>query len=588
MSEIKTPLNINNRLSLKFTSSQNKAKNSEKTLNKKKLEHIIDDNININIKRNPQKNYSVKNIISKLNINLSNNNKKEKNIIHNIKEESEKEIIKKEDIDEEKEKEEKEKGKEKEKNYLKIIEELENRIQELNNFYTKKISNLNSDIKEKDNNIISLSNSNNALRHSLEVLTLRCDKILYNSRNNNILNNSKKMQQSKSTTDIYLEHQLKIKEKEIKNQQKLIKILSTDNKNIKNTIKKYNLIDVNMNLNDKLYEKELEINSLQRTIKDYKLELKEHNSCYEKIENLNKQILEYQKEILLHKKNIKNNNEKLNILINKPIRKNSINSKNNINTFRNSNKTLNIEKENESERISSGNKTDRQEPKKIYFYYKNNNINIKRISPIKKDKEKENNNKEENSNNNNNEGLINLFNSEELLCIKKLFEENDEKYNNFIKKINVIEKYIFVKEKEMNQNIKNMENKMKKNNDMLKKAQDIINEKTKELIKLNIEIKELNQIKNLLIQKIKELNNIINEEKMNNQNLKEENIKIKNSIFNIDGIIAGDIIKEKSGKLEVYNNKEKNENNINIKERDNNKKEGYRTGPVVKIEEEKF
>ena len=596
MSKIVVPENKNNSLNEKNMSSDRKTKKSHN--NKKKLESIINDNENQNIKRSPQKKSLKINKIPILNIiNESQNNKneKERNIIDNKNEEAEKEIIKKE---EQYKIYNKENNKSKEKNYLKHIEELENRIQEINDFYSKKISNLNSNIKEKDNNILSLSNSNNVLRHSLELLTLRCDKILYNSRNNNILKNNKIIQHSKSTTDISLEHQLKVKEKEIQNQQKLIKILSNDNKNIKNSIEKYNLIDVNMNLNDKLYEKELEINNLQKTIKNYKSELKVHNLCSGKIDNLNKKILEYQKEIILQQKNIKNYKERFNIFKNGTNRKNSTESKININTFRNSNKTLDVENQNENEnesekKIFSGNKTDRQEVKKVQFFYNKNskNIKISKISPIKKDKEKDKNKEGEDKADVkiNKEGLINLFNSEELICIKKLFEENEEKFNTFVKKINVIENYIFVKEKEMNQNIKNMENKMKKNNDMLKKAQNIIKEKTKELVRLNIEIKDLNQIKTLLIQKIKELNNTINEEKNNNQILKEENLRIKNSIFSIDGIIAGNIIKEKSEKYKVISNndKEKIEYNINFKDKDNNKKEGYRANPGIEMEEEK-
>ena len=271
--------------------------------NIKKLEHFIDDNnlqSNINIEQKAEiDSHNQKldlNVIPKLKIYNIVSNEKEKNINDNINEESENgyenKILKKEGknidkahdhnkhknkdnnkvINKDQNKEHskdnnKDKNKDnnkenninknQEKNYLKMIENLENRIKEINNFYSKKISNLNIDIKEKDNNIQSLSNSNNILRHSLELLTLRCDKILYNSRNNNVLNNFKKMQHSKSTNNLSLEKQLKIKEKEIKNQQKLIKILTNDNKNIKSVIERYNLVDVNINLNDKLHEKEV-------------------------------------------------------------------------------------------------------------------------------------------------------------------------------------------------------------------------------------------------------------------------------------------------------------------------------------------
>ena len=413
------------------------------------------------------------------------------------------------------------------------------------------------------------------------------------------------MQHNKSTNNLSLEKQLKIKEKEIKNQQKLIKILTNDNKNIKSVIERYNLVDVNINLNDKLHEKEVEIKELQKQIEFYELKLEEHNLCAEKIKNLNEQILEYKKEIELQKIDIKKSyknyselktkidkygasGEKLN-LFRKTNRKNSAGTNFNIKTLKNSNKNLNNineENENEQEKLS-GNKTDRIEPKKAYFFY---NKNYMRKSSLK------NKNKKENSKNEvrmNKDGLINLLNSEELICIRKLFDDNEEKFSNFVKKINVIEKYIFVKEKEMNQTIKNMENKLKENTDLLKNAQLIIKLKTNELVKLNVEKKNFNENKIILIQKINDLNNSINEEKNKNLVLIEENSRIKNSIFNIEGIIGDNIMKEKIKNNNLANiYEEKKEINIFIKNnnlRDNiNKKEGNKERYINKIEEEKY
>ena len=207
-----------------------------------------------------------------------------------------------------------------------------------------------------------------------------------------------------------------------------------------------------------------------------------------------------------------------------------------------------------------------------------------------------NKNKKENSKNEvrmNKDGLINLLNSEELICIRKLFDDNEEKFSNFVKKINVIEKYIFVKEKEMNQTIKNMENKLKENTDLLKNAQLIIKLKTNELVKLNVEKKNFNETKIILIQKINDLNNSINEEKNKNLALIEENSRIKNSIFNIEGIIGDNIMKEKIKNNNLANiYEEKKEINIFIKNnnlRDNiNKKEGNKERYINKIEEEKY
>ena len=553
-----------------------KAQNLEKDNNKKKLEHFIDNNIiksNMALKQPNEKKikrkYSVLNIRPKLNINNIENNKKENKV-------------------------------ENDKNYLKIIEDLEKRIKEIDDFYTKRISNLNIDMKEKDNYILSLSNSNNILRNSLESLTLRVDKILYNSRNNNNSNNNK-LQQSKSTTDMSLEYQLKIKEKEIKNQQKLIKILTTDNKNIKSTIERYNLVDVNINLNDQLHEKDVEISNLQKKLHNSELKLEEHNLCSEKIKTLNEQILAYKKEIELQKVNVKKSNKiytdlktkidkygisgaRLNYIKNKNNKKNSDDILDiNIHTLRNNNNNsiyLNNENiENDYEKVLSGNKTDRLEGRKVNIYYNKNNM---KLSPIPKNK----NENLKNENKINKEGLIILFNSEELLSIKRLLDDNEEKYYNFIKKINIIEKYVSVKEKEMNQNIKIIENKLKKTNELYTEAKNTIKEKEKEITKLNLEIRDLNQIKLLLVQKIKELNIFLSTEKNNNQMLKDENIKIKNSIFNIDGIVGKDLIKEKDiTKLK----KERNLlNNNELGDNNNKKNEGYRTGAYLKIEEKKI
>ena len=553
-----------------------KAQNLEKDINKKKLEHFIDNNIiksNMALKQPNEKKikrkYSVLNIRPKLNINNIENNKKENKV-------------------------------ENDKNYLKIIEDLEKRIKEIDDFYTKRISNLNIDMKEKDNYILSLSNSNNILRNSLESLTLRVDKILYNSRNNNNSNNNK-LQQSKSTTDMSLEYQLKIKEKEIKNQQKLIKILTTDNKNIKSTIERYNLVDVNINLNDQLHEKDVEISNLQKKLHNSELKLEEHNLCSEKIKTLNEQILAYKKEIELQKVNFKKSNKiytdlktkidkygisgaRLNYIKNKNNKKNSDDILDiNIHTLRNNNNNsiyLNNENiENDYEKVLSGNKTDRLEGRKVNIYYNKNNM---KLSPIPKNK----NENLKNENKINKEGLIILFNSEELLSIKRLLDDNEEKYYNFIKKINIIEKYVSVKEKEMNQNIKIIENKLKKTNELYTEAKNTIKEKEKEITKLNLEIRDLNQIKLLLVQKIKELNIFLSTEKNNNQMLKDENIKIKNSIFNIDGIVGKDLIKEKDiTKLK----KERNLlNNNELGDNNNKKNEGYRTGAYLKIEEKKI
>ena len=576
MSDTSTLKNENNNI-IKLKNIDKIIKNNQNivsnTNNKNKLQHILDTNYNSNInlslneKKNRSKKSSVENIRPKMDI----NNINDKNINNNNNNVNNK-------INDKKKQE-----KEKEKNYKKKIEDLEKKIEEMKDFYCQKISNLNSDIQEKDNNLESLANINKSLRNSLEVLTLRLDKILYNSRNNNSLNN-KKIQHSNSTIDISLQHKLKIKEKEIKNQQKLINILTNDNKNIKSTIEKYNCVDLNINLNNQLHEKDVEINKLEKKIHDYEQKLEEHNTCEKTIKNLNEQIYAYKKEIEIQKNDIKNNYKNFaelknkiakygmfRININKNNRKKSADNTNI--SMRTSRNLINqFDTTNEIDKIYNKllleNKTEREVTKKVNLFNKNNininkSYNIKKLSPIHKGK-----NKNENSKNEvqiNKEGLISLFDSEELIIIRRLYEDNEEKFSNFVKKVNIIEKYISVKEKEMNTKIKNMENKIKANNEFVKNVENKLKEKNIEIIKVNKEIKDLSQLKILLIQKIKEMNDSLNEEKNNNNILKNENIKIKNSIFNIDGIIGENILKERNDI-----NKNSNDNN-------NTKKGGYRT-----------
>ena len=114
------------------------------------------------------------------------------------------------------------KNEENSKEYINKIKELEETIIKMNSDFSKEIQMHKNEIMEKEKSIKKLINSNNNLKKSLEVLTQRLDKIIINSNQqkpkiNKILNNN--VQED-------LQHQLDIKEKELKNQQQLIKILT--------------------------------------------------------------------------------------------------------------------------------------------------------------------------------------------------------------------------------------------------------------------------------------------------------------------------------------------------------------------------
>ena len=183
---------------------------------------------------------------SKVKLTDKKNDGKEKKLIisdeENLeyKKENQKKLENENDI---KENGENNKNEENSKEYINKIKELEETIIKMNSDFSKEIQMHKNEILEKEKNIKKLINSNNNLKKSLEVLTQRLDKIIINSNQqkpkiNKILNNN--VQED-------LQHQLDIKEKELKNQQQLIKILTKDNKNIRKILTDFGISNDNNN-----------------------------------------------------------------------------------------------------------------------------------------------------------------------------------------------------------------------------------------------------------------------------------------------------------------------------------------------------
>ena len=130
------------------------------------------------------------------------------------------------------------------------------------------------------------------------------------------------------------------------------------------------------------------------------------------------------------------------------------------------------------------------------------------------------------------------------------------RFNEFINKLNILDKASKIKEKEMNSKIKIIENKLKQKEKELIKSNEQIKEKENIIIDLNIKNKELNKNNNELMNQMNYLTQILNELEQKNQNIEKQNKEIKNTIFNIDGIIEA---KSKEGNIipiikEIKNN----------------------------------
>ena len=178
--------------------------------------------------------------------------------------------------------------------YEKRINDLETKLSQIDSFHMKEISKLNEEINIKDKNLKLLSKVNKNLRNSLNNLTHKLDELLYkftkdqkklNLKNNNGNNKEKNF-----------EEQLLLKEKELKNQQNMINILSKDNKKLRHSLEIQNNFELNRSLSDKLLIKEKEIINLNKIIKDYEHKYKKHNECQKEIDILKEKLINNQKE----------------------------------------------------------------------------------------------------------------------------------------------------------------------------------------------------------------------------------------------------------------------------------------------------
>jgi len=376
--------------------------------------------------------------------------------------------------------------------YQNKIKELEDTINKMNSDFSKEIQSHKNEIIEKEKSIKKLINSNNNLKKSLEILTQRLDKILINANQqkpklNKILND---------TNQEDLKHQLDIKEKELKNQQQLIQILTKDNKNIRKILNDFGISSEknnNINMADKIHEQYQEIQKLQKDIK----ELKEKN-------NILSQQKKDGKSLNIDTDNSNKYNSKffLNKYLNKKVSLNSIQRRGN-----------SLHKFN-----TSKSQSDLKTKKKLFSgLYQIDQMNDPEA----------------------------IFSIEEIDNLKSSFYD-ERRYQQFLNKISILQKATISKEKEMNMKVKVFENQLKQKENEIKTLYEKSKEKDNKIIELNVRNKDLQKIQDDLVMKIKLLATEFNQLEEKNQMIQKKNEQIKNSIFSIDGIIEA---KSKEGKL---------------------------------------
>ena len=368
--------------------------------------------------------------------------------------------------------------------YKEKIKKLEETIKQMNLDFTNDLQKHKDEIEKKEKDIKKLITTNNNLKTSLEVLTQRLDKVLINS-NQQKLKYNKVLSNNNNNNQENLQHQLDIKEKELKNQQSLINILRKDNKNIRSILNRFAIDGNNLNLAEKVQQQYKEIQNLQKDLKEYKLKLSSSQK------NVNSKGIEF--------KTDENSSKKMNFIFNrnKKLMLNSLSSGGYSKFGKFTNKSQSIDFPKKSQ-------------KKKAEYIGLNSSYINNVEPV--------------------------FTNEEINTIKNSFID-EHKYENFINKLNILEKASLTKEKEMNMKIKMYQNKLKEKDNQLDDLKKKSKEKDNVIISLNVENKELKKHKIDLINKLNFLTKTLNELDQKNQLILRKNEQIKNTIFSIDGII---------------------------------------------------
>ena len=308
------------------------------------------------------------------------------------------------------------------------------------------------------------------------------------------------------------ENQLKQKEREIKSINEKSK--EKDNKNIRKILTDFGIShdnNSNINMADKIHEQYQEIQKLQKDIKV----LKEKNNSLSRHKRDDKSIN-------LSTDNSNKFNQKF--FINKKITLNSIQR------IRNNIHKLNTNKS----------QSDLKVKKKMFSG----------LNPVDQINNPES-----------------IFTVEEIDVLKNSFFD-ESKYQKFLNKISILQKASISKEKEMNMKTKIFENQLKQKEKGIKTLNENSIEKDKKITELNLQNKELIKIQDDLVNKIKYLANEFNQLEEKNQMIQKKNEQLKNSIFNIDGIIEATskegepiplFVEERKDSITIKKNEEKSE-----------------------------
>lgn len=288
------------------------------------------------------------------------------------------------------------------------------------NEYNFQLKALRIEMSKRDKVIHSLTQTNNKQRQALESLSKQIDEKLGKV---SITRNIPQSKTSNSTRDKDnpFKKELKLKDKELKNAVALIEILSKDNAQLKTSLETYGDYKKKLQLLDLTKSKDSEIHLLENEIALLKHEIEDHKQCRITKQNFEYEVVMLRKEIKMYKKEISELKKKqmaMNLIDTTQNEKNLplLNTKSklvnntNINTVEN-NKMNKSKSKPKMKQTSMSNKKD-EKPK-----------TTKERIDFKKDMYYDK-----------------FLSDEEKTALISFFTVND-KYEAFIKKINIMEKY---------------------------------------------------------------------------------------------------------------------------------------------------
>ena len=429
---------------------------------------------------------------------------------------------------------------------IKKIKDTENKISNQNIIIDK----LKKEIEEKENKIKKITNINNKLQQSLNNISKEMDNKLFN--NKGIYENLKKYRYNiKNNFD-----NKNSKEKELNNAINIIKILKKDNLRLQSSIDNYEKINKLKDLENINKIKADENCDLENQIKILKKELNNYNLCLKKCKIYETQISILHTENKSLKDKIKLLNNKLNDKINNENEKEYRKFEGILSQKKNNSTIIKLDRTPHTDRYKINSNIYNKNISSLKLNHRtiqHNSNSLPKINSINKTPLKSNSDIKINISKKNYGDIGNIlkifFNEEEIDIINTIFKNNLNDFENFKKKL-----YIINKSKESLNNKYNLE--IKKYNERIISAQEQIDY-------LNNKIRE------------NEVNYRILQSQMNESNIQKKLLQKKIKILKEDIAKKDKILKINFAEYEydINNNNKinfsKNENSL-LKDTDNN------------------